>query len=91
MSASRIAGAPPTDDGWRTIDSAPKDGTRVLLFRNGYKVFGKWDDDRYAAKPRGYWSHDRVQQLGVKDARAVPPSHWMPMPGDPPPPAGDAP
>ena len=47
---------------WRPIETAPRDGTKVLLFwsdsgrrQRGIEV-GYWNDDRNASrKPRPYW------------------------------------
>lgn len=44
---------------WRTIDSAPKDGTWILLYPSIGSCFpfdfGRWDEDRFARKPRPFW------------------------------------
>lgn len=76
---------------WHPIETAPKDGTVVLVFPPTWKGKGrtasvaKWDDDKYAKKPRPYWSRDDA--LGqVTASRNTPPTHWMPMP---PPPSND--
>lgn len=72
---------------WRPIETAPKDGSSILLFIPGFecrKVYcGYWDDDRYAAKPKPYWSNDAERWLGKVSVRSNTPSHWMPFP-DPP-------
>ena len=72
---------------WQPIETAPKD-ERILLYRpSSYPwasvVFGKFDSDRYAKKPRPYWSHDLERIAGVKDARDAPPTHWQPLPAPP--------
>lgn len=74
--------------GWQPIETCPKD-QRVLLFRAGHIVCGRWDDDRFAAKPRPYWTHDQERLWGRADARKRPPTHWMPLP--PPPEEGKPP
>jgi len=70
--------------GWQPIETAPKDGTRILLFfprfRNGgtYQEFGQWELQPYNKKPNPYWSGDRERGLGVAWYRQHQPSHWMP-------------
>ena len=63
---------------WRTIDSAPKDGSAILMFgrlrgnqRQKY-VVGYWQD-----RSCGEW----VSSPGQYQARQI--THWMPLP-DPP-------
>lgn len=73
---------------WRPIESAPKDGTTVLLyFPDRGSVCGSWDKDEYARKPAPYWSRDTERIFGVRETRANQPTHWMPLP-EPPAPEG---
>lgn len=70
---------------WQPIDSAPKDGKILVaspLFE-GTTFIARYDDDRYANKPRPYWSF-----VGQKTttSRAGQPTHWRPLP---PPPKGE--
>src|SRR6185312_687271 len=65
---------------WRPIETAPQDGSRILLLRNGRIVCGNWNDDRYARKPRPYWSHDQERAFGTVDTRQCQPTHWQPLP-----------
>lgn len=67
---------------WQPIETAPKD-QRILLFRSGHVVCGRWNDDRYARTPRPYWTHDNERTFGVVDARKSPPQFWMPLPPPP--------
>ena len=72
-------------DGWRLIESAPKDGTRVLL-----------GDIGWAAVWTGYFRTER--QVGMKEWRedqvigwtrdgamdiSLNPTHWRPLPNPP--------
>jgi hypothetical protein len=73
---------------WQPIETAPKDGTRVLLFwlaglyGSRHIEFGRWDDDKYARKgPRPYWTGERPNNASAY--RASQPTHWMPMPEPP--------
>jgi hypothetical protein len=72
---------------WQPIELAPKDKI-ILLYRPGHCVPwqsvapGKYDDDKYAKRPRPFW----VSWLlcsGKTDDRAYPPTHWIPMPNPP--------
>jgi len=70
---------------WRTIESAPRD-CRVLLwcekpvFNGMHAVTGRWNADKFAGKPRPYWTNDLEQIRGVLYTRATQPTHWMPLP-----------
>lgn len=73
---------------WQPIETAPKD-RRIMLYRptTHYAwariVFGEFNDDRHARKPRPYWNHDRIRLSGVADAREHEPTHWMDAPSPP--------
>ena len=70
-------------DAWLPIESAPRDGTRVLVYRPGYDVaVVRWDSDRYAKRPRPLWEDDRAY-LGRTWCRETPPTHWQPLPAPP--------
>ena len=66
---------------WLPIETAPKDGTCVLLWVRGYCEVGQWDNDKYAKRPKPFWNADGP--WGRIGMRAIPPTHWMPIP-DPP-------
>ena len=56
-------------DAWQPIETAPKDGTRVLLHyvHKNFTKIGAWDAGcRYWSADQ--WFHER------------PPTHWMPLP-----------
>lgn len=87
---------------WLPIETAPKDGTRVMLYypkRNEHEhpkiVFGRWDINRYAKHPNPYWTNDQETLWGIRQLRAAPPTFWMPSPeapnagGNQPPRSGD--
>lgn len=72
--------------GWQPIDTAPKDGTAVLVYPGTWSgrsaSIAKWESDKYAKKPRPYWSRD--DDFGrVTFSREHPPTHWMPLPPPP--------
>lgn len=75
---------------WRGIESAPRDGEPVLLYKpdermvGPYMLVGYWGEwpgqsDGWIAvdgKPQGYFSQ-------VTQSRQGYPTHWMPLPADP--------
>jgi hypothetical protein len=66
--------APPPEQGWRDIESAPKDGSEVILGRPGHVAFcfyGRGCGDRWAMA-------DDASDLGWD------PTHWQPLPSPPP-------
>jgi hypothetical protein len=78
--------------GWKPIESAPKDGTKILLFTD-------WAGDvhcpPFAEAQIGYWEDDvdaplRKEASGWRKEFIGEPTHWMPLP-EPPESKGDAP
>lgn len=55
---------------WQTIDTAPKDGTEVLLWLGDDVALGYWREDAQAFDSEVGW----IRPM---------PTHWMPLP-DPP-------
>lgn len=74
---SRVEGA----QGWRPIASAPKDGTRVLLYRPN------WAEHTVVA-----WYHALGSEWAAVNGFDVAgePTHWMPLPPAPPATEGDS-
>lgn len=66
---------------WQPIETAPKDGTKIMVYCPWFGVCGpaQWDDDRYAKKPRPYWTHWGSGIWGVSRVREDQPTHWMPL------------
>lgn len=61
---------------WQPLETAPKDGTFVLMYRNGTVDTARWYDDWMfgrSAWGNGSWSYPD---------HALP-SHWMPLPEPP--------
>lgn len=77
--AERVRG-----DGWRTIDSAPKDGTPILVARDMGNSWGWVRGTAYWVDVRGIsgWVArgitDPPGELGLGD-----PTHWQPLPPPP--------
>lgn len=66
--------------GWLSIDTAPMDGTEVILFYpnyldEGFVTAGYWSCGNPEYEP--YWYADLV------NCGASPPTHWMPLPEPP--------
>ena len=74
--------APPqaTEPAWRPIETAPKDGSEILLAHpDGSMVVGWWREDRTRGKVCGWsdgWSDG-------DDFAMTWPTHWMPLPAAP--------
>lgn len=60
---------------WQPIETAPKDGTLIILGGGEFQrpVFAWWT-------PRGYWAGD---QRGLYEAIPYKATHWMPPPPEP--------
>lgn len=82
-------------DDWQPIDSAPKDGTSVLIYWPNYNydgfdqrpqsvmAIGRWkENDRLENSP-GYFSDTTEwDDYGLAQPEYAP-SHWMPLPEPP--------
>ena len=80
---------------WQPIETAPKDGTRILVFgiygqhgedydyRRPEMFVTCWVDDDDPLNPplsrAGWW----LDNLGEVDASHPGPTHWMPLPAPP--------
>lgn len=71
LSAKGMAVVP----GWQPIESAPKDGTRIILAWGGAAVTGSYLDNGHTAYP---WKGWRVPSLELTPPGA--PVAWMPFP-----------
>ncbi len=68
---------------WQPIETAPKNADILLYCPRRGVVCGRWSDERYATKPKPYWTHDRERLFGVRETREDQPTHWMPLPEAP--------
>ena len=62
---------------WRPIESAPRDGTRILALMGDRVVIAAWSDEKYHARPKPHWKY---RMLGVMWDRDNQPQEWMPLP-----------
>lgn len=79
------------DSAWRPIDTAPKDGTRILYYDiEGIVYAGCWDakfayveTKRGKPKHRGAWTDHGVASFGYEEYTEQSPIGWMPLPATP--------
>lgn len=67
------------EQGWRTIDSAPKDGTQILAWWDGKPIITYWAK-RYHFEG---WQAPSMMTVNAADKSAWNPTHWMPLPSAP--------
>lgn len=67
----------PLDGGWRPIESAPKDGTHVLI-ADEICV----SEARYIERSEGWWIAN-TDPTDAHDGQFHNPTHWMPKPDGP--------
>lgn len=76
---------------WQLIESAPKDGTRILVWIDpGYITVGYWLTDSHKDRPKPFWGHELCGSRTSR-ARKYPPTHWQPLPASPAKPQQDDP
>jgi hypothetical protein len=60
---------------WQPIDTAPKDGTRILFLAYGDMVYaGDWNECRESFEP-DFWEGPNFDEGDI--------THWMPLPEPP--------
>ena len=68
---------------WQDIDTAPKDGTIILIWAEDfeYPILASWQEDKHHLHKRRYWgTGDKTHWL---DLYAADPTHWMHLPQPP--------
>lgn len=80
ITAYLSAVSPPDNGGWRPIETAPKDGTRIDLWQHGH-----WITDAFWDKGEGWWCVDSRYSDGEPCLLAISPdpTHWRPLPAPP--------
>ena len=78
--------------GWQSIETAPKDGSYLLLWEQysdapfvGYWSGGSWSVSHEHVDAEGGWDG-----ANVVDALSMPITHWMPLPAAPGPADGES-
>lgn len=97
LEAAALALAQPAPQGWRTIESVPKDGSDILVYFGamGVQQVSWTDRDGNPASECAVWCVDDNKYgpyplRGYCSTGASAPTHWMPLPPPPAPPlAGD--
>jgi hypothetical protein len=82
--------------GWQPIETAPRDGAKVLLWTDtrlckNADTFALWGCEHFQCVQIGYWEDDvdapmRKEMAGWRTEFVGEASHWMPLP---PPPGSD--
>jgi hypothetical protein len=80
---SKLAAAPPVD-GWQAIETAPRDGTPVLLLIDGVAIEGEWDKQTRAdgyVYGDGQWEVVSLPSHGCSccSQQNPAPTAWMPL------------
>jgi len=65
---------------WQPIDTAPKDGTAILLWPYGHFEF--WNGAAEAEVVLGYCTEDE-EWFNPEARLSFKPTHWMPLPEPP--------
>jgi len=65
-----------TDKNWRSMDTAPTDGTHVLLWDGEFEVIGFYVGD-------SSWGHGWEVWCHCSDCKPIDPIAWMPLPEPP--------
>jgi len=82
----RIDGLNAQHEGWQPIETAPKDGTVVLLLSPEGEDEGHWEEVRYCVlgSPQGAFGAGWVDSTNNLPIYAeFEPTHWMPLPAAP--------
>lgn len=68
---------------WKPIESAPKDGTSIILLIDGSVIEGQWLVTGY--RPKGIWEVVTLDShgCGCCSDNNSDPTHWMPLPEPP--------
>lgn len=72
---------------WQPIETAPKDGTRILVAGNGRVDIAHWEKDvsevLVAAYPNPYWQECDNSSWFLLGEKWFEPTHWMALPNPP--------
>jgi len=76
---SRLAAPERAGEGWQPIETAPKDGSTIILRAGDVVDTGHWTDNSMTAYPWQGWTWHTL----VTKATTSKPTHWMPLPSVP--------
>jgi hypothetical protein len=65
---------------WQTIETAPKDGTRILLFDGADMYVAAWEDSSMSINETKNWVYAVVSTDWNYYEVVYNPTHWMPLP-----------
>ena len=68
---------------WQPIETAPKDGTSVLVYGFWEGELNLQDDERDVWKAHFFWDQWCVDGGEYYSQYVVDPTHWMPLPEGP--------
>ena len=75
---SAHAPLPPVESGWMTMESAPKDGTTIIVFRPKIKAYGN-----IPHVGTDYWGSTGTRETWMLSNDYSVPTHWRPLPPPP--------
>lgn len=69
---------------WQPIESAPKDGTVLILYSSQGMEMGSWKkDENYRDQPAKWFSEEGDDWSTGYYYCPMDPTHWMPLPAPP--------
>lgn len=95
---ARTTVAPVEQSGWLPIESAPRDGTRILVWlpesENVLSVYWdeqftfRFDEEKgksvdYQGEYEGAWTDDAVKSWAYQEKESYNPTYWKPVPAPP--------
>jgi hypothetical protein len=70
---------------WQPIETAPKDGTVILLWSRyaSHPTTAAWEGDRWVCQADGHSAIESQSDFGTTYREFDVPSHWRPLPAPP--------
>lgn len=69
---------------WQPIETAPKDGTKILIYVLGEPIVCWWaKPGQYGDDVTGGWFADHYHDMYCYDPEFYTPTHWQPLPPPP--------
>lgn len=74
----------PDEHGWFSIETAPKDGTLIILANAGGSWVGYFRDRFQSGyRPQNPWQSMLLNHEHMLDGYTLKPTHWQPLPKPP--------